>query len=268
MKRIYQLIICLSILGLAVAGILYFKGEKQLNSAKSTNFCLEEISETVQSSGKNIRELYLERFKAKETELHQELSTIINIEQWNNDSAKLADEFKTYARSQQNAQSISSATKNLITQIGKEFKIQPNDFIIMHQEMGASPAAVEECIFYVNEKLLNSYPKKAQHFIIGHEFGHMVHHDGARLTTLEQQLDLTKLEHQNLFNKMSRFQEARADIFASTKDLKFAEGGLNFLTELYNRHGDQSGISHPKNSERIEAHKTIVALHNQAITVA
>jgi Zn-dependent protease with chaperone function len=134
--------------------------------------------------------------------------------------------------------------------------------------MDVSPAAVEESIFYVNEKLLNSYPEDARRFVIGHEFSHMFHHDGARLTTLEQQLDMNNPEHQNLFNKMSRFQEARADIFASTQDMKFAEGGLAFLTELYNRHGDQSGISHPKNSERIEAHKTIVALHNQAIAVA
>ncbi len=260
--NIKQVTIIISIMGIMLAGALYFKGIKQANTTFS------ELSEQLENSDKNLRELYLERFAHKEQELQQELATVINVEQWNTDYNALAHEFKLQTFAKPQSGSVDSEVKKLIIEVGKEFNIQPNEFIIKHQQMGASPAAVEECIFYVNEKLLNSYPDDARRFIIGHEFGHMVHHDGARLTTLEQHLDMNNPEHQNLFNKVSRFQEARADIFASTQDMKLAEGGLTFLTELYNRHGDQLAESHPKNSERIEAHKTIVALHNQAATVA
>jgi hypothetical protein len=88
--KVNQLISIVSIIGIMLAGALYFKGNKQ--AATHTNF--SELSEQLESSGKNLRELYLERFANKEQELHQELATIINVEQWDDNCSQLIGEFK------------------------------------------------------------------------------------------------------------------------------------------------------------------------------
>ena len=69
--------------------------------------------------------------------------------------------------------------------------------------------------------------------------------------------------HKTAFYKLKRFHEARADMFASTKGIDYAQGGLEFSNELYKRYGDQAGKAptHPKNSERVTAHTTFVTLH-------
>lgn len=250
---------------LGVIGLLTYKQFKKPEIEAISH----DISAQFEGADMDVREFYLDRFNQKETELNQKIASIVDLNSCIQTQKQLTNEFRDYALAQRTVDSrVSQSTRDLIIEIGRDFDISPHDFVIKFQDMGASPAAVEECIFYVNEKLLHSYSEKAQRFIIAHEFSHMVHHDGAFLTALEKQLDMNNERDRNLFNQFGRFQEARADVFASTKNLEYAEGGLEFFKELYNRHGDQSGITHPKNSDRITAHNTIIGLHTNNQTVA
>ena len=207
----------------------------------------------------------MNRFDQKEQRLHQELACVIDLDKCKEDQNRICQNFKEYAfetYKSNNRKNITKATQQLIDHVAQDFQINTDEFMILTDKRDI-PATMRGCVLYVNENLLTSYSTKAQQYVVAHEFGHMVYDDGAFITALQNQLDMDNEQNSNLFDSLSRFQEARADIFAGTKNLAYAEGGIEFFNDLYQRYGDPLAISHPQTLDRIEANKTIAALHNQ-----
>jgi hypothetical protein len=251
---------------LGVTGLLAYK---QLTKPEKSAY-INDISAQFKGADMDVRDFYFDRFNQKEQELNKALASRVDIEQCKKDQNTMFQDFKVYVfetYGHKNRKNITHTTLNLIDIVARDFDINSDEFVIL-TDTRPIPATMQGCILYVNEDLLNSYSEKSQKFVIAHEFAHMIYDDGSLITVLENHLNLDNEYDCNLLDKISRFQEARADIFASTKNIDYAQGGLEFFNMLYERHGDPLITSHPQTSERITAHNTIVALHTNNQTLA
>jgi hypothetical protein len=93
--------------------------------------------------------------------------------------------------------------------------------------------------------------------------------DGSTICALQEKinqqnikLDSSALD--NPFNQFSRFIETRADMNAAFLGPKYAHAFVSYVDEAIKRNGENAGLSHPKNSERLALAKDIYSGSAQA----
>lgn len=120
---------------------------------------------------------------------------------------------------------------------------------------GFAPAAASEHNIFINEQELAKLSEPAQQFVINHEIQHILHHDSPSRYIMEliygTQTNKLVNEKDHPLLQYERFKEKRADIKTALQNKYLAQGYLLFTQEWLNNKGDTSGITHPKNSDRL-----------------
>ena len=147
---------------------------------------------------------------------------------------------------------VSQETTQFVRGILQELGLDPTKITIVGFN-DISPAAATEKVIYVNEQEFNNYSKPAQRFVIGHEIQHILHKDNCSRYTLELicNSEVEKNQKDHPLCQYNRYKEKRADIKTATQSLEWAEGYVAFAKEWYKRAGDNPGITHPLNKDRI-----------------
>lgn len=156
---------------------------------------------------------------------------------------------------------VSDQTTTLIHAIMDDCGIDKNLIQIVAIEGGRCPAGANDFTFYVDEKVLASFPEAAQYFIIAHELSHIKNKDISIETALTAMLDPKNESHNNCLEAFETFTEVRADILALLMSSKYAQGGITFFEEYLKRYGDHKRPSHPLPSERIKIAQDVYAMH-------
>ncbi|MBI2774955.1 hypothetical protein HYX58_03030 [Candidatus Dependentiae bacterium] len=148
---------------------------------------------------------------------------------------------------------LSEKTQKLAAEVLASCGIDPASIKIVATERDCAACASETTLL-INEKLLNSYSRNAQLFILAHETQHIIYKDYLHISALEAILADKNLSYQiNSFNDplnyYSRFCEFRADANAALKGGPFAQGYLEFTQASLNE-GEQAEPNHPSDNDR------------------
>ena len=154
---------------------------------------------------------------------------------------------------------VSAGNQKLIREVLTHFGFDPRQVPIIPCT-DSSPAAASDTTIYINEQLFNQLSNPAKKFVVGHEIHHMINKDNAIHAVLNQLLpkkycDRSSANHP--VNKYYRLQEKRADVQTALAGLEWAEGYTVFMQETIKRQGDNPGISHPRNSGRLQLAKSM-----------
>ncbi|HEX2978086.1 MAG TPA: hypothetical protein VHO47_03125 [Candidatus Babeliales bacterium] len=163
---------------------------------------------------------------------------------------------------------VSQETKDFALSILSSCGIDTKNILVVATDM-ESPAAATETVLYINEKLLKSYSKNVQHFILGHEAQHMIHKDYLNKWALtnvmkDKNVSYERDEVNDPSNCYSRFCEWRADVNSALKGKEFAEGYLEFVQSMVDEDYFNPGTTHPLDSERLALAKEIYSEVAQA----
>jgi hypothetical protein len=156
---------------------------------------------------------------------------------------------------------LSDEIKNIIITILNDFGVDPDTIRILpfnHK----SPAAALATVIFINEELFKKLSPCAQKFVIAHELHHILYKDWLAQEALAAILktDAYPQEKNNPVNELFRFHEYRADIYAALKNREYAQGYIEFITEMIKIMGENAGITHPKCSQRLAlAHQILAA---------
>ena len=177
----------------------------------------------------------------------------------------VAQQYKRAALNERNnapRTSLSPEIKQLVTNVLKDFGVNPRNIAIVPYKEKAYAAADSFTIF-INESEMNTLSHEEQRFVIGHELGHMLYQDNLTEYALSSLMQAKKQQTKKDRQKIARLHEMRADINALTKDIDYAQGGVNFFKRLLNDFGEGSGTSHPKASDRLEQSQLVLNLLKQ-----
>jgi predicted metal-dependent hydrolase len=157
---------------------------------------------------------------------------------------------------------ISKKTKLFIKQVAKEFGLDIRRIKILGYDE-FSPAAATQRILYVNETRLLNLSESAQRFVLGHEMQHILHSDTFEryiLATLcNAQIEQTEQNKAHPILQCLRFHERRADIKTALHNEGMADAYVAFAKEQL-QFGDTPGITHPKNSDRLQLAERIASI--------
>lgn len=210
------------------------------------------------------RQAWLAYLDALENELWQELASLGISKEFYNE--KYAKDFNMYFKNESpfSTEPVSQQTKEFTQSILKYYGVNPSS-IGIYAFNDPSPAIATDKFIYINEKVFNTLAQSSKKFVIAHEIQHCIHQDNSRLFTLEKILgktveELAKEDNPNhILLKFSRFIEHRADLKAALHDNTIVEAYLLYTQERFNVIGETRGLTHPKNSSRLQfAH----ALHD------
>jgi hypothetical protein len=162
---------------------------------------------------------------------------------------------------------LSAKTKQYVTDLIKECGLEDRHITITAYKE-RSPASATERTLYINEEAFWSHSEPARRFVIGHELQHIAQKDNSARYVMEILCNTKaeKLIHQkdHPLCQLSRFKEKRADIKTALKGVDWAEGFLAFAKEWYEQTGDNPGVTHPKNADRVQlAHDVVHYMKNQ-----
>ncbi|MBI2774956.1 hypothetical protein HYX58_03035 [Candidatus Dependentiae bacterium] len=163
---------------------------------------------------------------------------------------------------------ISPEVLSVIHEVMHDLNIDPETVTITTFDDG-SPAAATDGLLLINENKFKALSRESQLFALAHEFQHMRFKDGSTICALRETVKLHSTEQDdssmdNPFNQYSRFIETRADINAAMIGPKYAQAYVTYMDESIKRSGENAGISHPKNSERLALAKEIYSEVAQA----
>ncbi|MGE0206485.1 MAG: hypothetical protein AB7R69_01405 [Candidatus Babeliales bacterium] len=166
---------------------------------------------------------------------------------------------------------VSDQTKQFVNGILKELGVDPATITITGWD-DISPAAATEHIIYINEKEFSNYSLPARRFIIGHEIQHILHKDNWSRYSLEllcnNEVEKMAGKKDHPLCQYSRFKEKRADVTMATTSKEWAEGYLAFAKEWHKRAGDNPGVTHPLNKDRVALAQDIVTHMKRSVQSA
>lgn len=147
---------------------------------------------------------------------------------------------------------LSSKTTNTITQICNDFSIPMDSItIVPYIDDSISPACVIDTMLFVDEELLQQFPKNAQYFVLGHELQHVRFKDHFLGYIAEHNMPHITKQINHPFNRLHRLQELRADSATITHSKVYADGHQEFLKNILTMHGEGKGITHPTIATRL-----------------
>lgn len=148
--------------------------------------------------------------------------------------------------------SFSQKLRVLISEVLCEFNIDPKKITIVPYE-GFSEASVLTHFIFVNEDRLKKFDEKTQRWIIAHEVVHLLKKDGMRTAILHTLFEKKLQDPNHVVNRMSRFEEMRADLLSSLNGKAYAEGCIDFLGKNVEVGADLHTYSmHPEFSLRLK----------------
>ena len=262
MKFIKNNLKYLALAALVVAGLLIIKKQ---NIFKPFTSGVQQ-SQTVQQ----VPQVSVQDYFGKE--LEQELNTVwksfekIGLTKQRYEQAKQENRSR-YLRSDfpGGSRNISQKTTQFVRGIIQELGLDPATITIVGFN-DISPAAATERVIYINEPEFITYSETAKRFVIGHELQHILHKDNHSRYTLEL---VTHNEVEKMGNnkdhplcQYNRFKEKRADVVMATQNKEWAQGYLTFAKEWHKRAGDNPGITHPFNKDRVVLAQNIVNYMN------
>ncbi|HEX2978088.1 MAG TPA: M48 family metalloprotease [Candidatus Babeliales bacterium] len=157
---------------------------------------------------------------------------------------------------------LPKAILELIHKTMVDCKINPQSVTIAITDED-SHAMATDSILYINTKLFNALSHEAQQFVLAHEFAHMHFKDNSTTYTINDAMEKNNIAHKNTVNFprniYGRFKEIRADIHAALTAPEYAHAYITFMNETIRASGENRGISHPKNSERLALAQEIYA---------
>lgn len=114
------------------------------------------------------------------------------------------------------------------------------------------------------EQQLRSMPYSGARSVLGHEMIHVQQDDDFMRDAMcellyRKGINFKKFADDHPFYKHMRFEELRADILSSLKDISYAQGALESLSVLI-QYGDRGYPSHPLTSDRIKAVQEVANL--------
>lgn len=137
----------------------------------------------------------------------------------------------------------------------QDFNINQNSISIIRYSDPESIANATDFQLFIDEDALSQFPLEAQEFLIAHEIQHLIQQDDSERFFIYQQLSPTLEQLNNstfIINKLYRFQEKRADVLASIKKTRYAQGHRAYAQRLFEIGGrDSEGITHPTETIRI-----------------
>ncbi|HEX2978084.1 MAG TPA: hypothetical protein VHO47_03115 [Candidatus Babeliales bacterium] len=174
-----------------------------------------------------------------------------------------------YLKEAQNYQTIFDSPKidlpqetlTLIYRVMNDFGINPRSISIVGSNNPFAITARDFAIF-INKEYFFRYSTKAQLFLVAHEMQHIIYKDNSFchfLTNAVKNGKLNEIRHDGALYTYLRFTELRADVKAAIFSKEYAQGYVAFIEELLALEGDTDGITHPKNSERLNLGREILA---------
>lgn len=215
------------------------------------------------------QEDFMQWLNKEEKAIWDHLSKILNIslekfetfkkEKRSEYIASIDSVIKTYGSNE----ILSQETIQNIKDIMQAFGVDASQVTITAWNIDSTAAAMDTVLF-VNEKKFASLNNSAKKYAIGHELIHLIKQDHSTKFFIEKLNEpLTKdTAFDNPYNKLSRFQELRADILSCLHDRDYAQGASGFFKEFINLYGDAQNPSHPKSSLRLELANHIITTFN------
>ncbi len=203
---------------------------------------------------KTVAESYNNWLETEEKKIWHELSSQIRLSQQECSQLK-AQWYENYKNGEQkvrhselNKHPLSTATQQRVASILADFNLS---YIPLVSWKDSSVASATDSFLFINERAFNKLSPQAQKFIIGHEVQHYIHKDCSTNYVIKRffRKALGSLPKEHPVNKLSRFQEIRADVKSSIKNKEYAQGYVEFM-QLLMKKRENSGITHPKNSLR------------------
>ena len=225
----------------------------------------QEIALDYTDKNLNVNDYYKDRFASQEAELWEKLTTEKNVSK-----AQCLQEQEAFRKRYQKnlpkngSKALPRETLDMIHSVTAECGISPEKLIIVERDMNQCPAASDDFVLYVNLYWLSTYPRPVQEFIIAHECSHMICKDPSLQTVLTDHIS----ESDPLWREYLLFCETRADIMASIRHSKYAQAGIEYSQALFKKYGNQDYANHPDNTTREQTHQTILALLQQAPSLA
>lgn len=216
------------------------------------------------------KEFYLNWLKQEETTIWAELEKAIGLSleycpQFKENNKELYEKsLATMERDYRSNEIVSPETIQLIHEVMLDFGIDKNKVTILPWKLGCVASATDKQLF-VNELLLNALELKSKKFIIGHELTHYINKDHSTnffVKNIKPIIEINKVDLNNIFNTLKKFQEMRADINSSFKSVEYAQGNISFFNKFIHENGDLQSNAHPKSSFRFEVGNRIVSLLN------
>ena len=147
---------------------------------------------------------------------------------------------------------LSTKTTSTITQVCKDFSIPMESItIVPYIDDSISPACVIDDMLFVDEELLQQFPRDAQYFVLGHELQHVRFKDHFLGYIAERNMPHITKQINHPFNRLHRLQELRADSATITHSTLYAQGHQQFLKNILTMHGEGRGITHPTIATRL-----------------
>ncbi|MBI2774954.1 hypothetical protein HYX58_03025 [Candidatus Dependentiae bacterium] len=200
---------------------------------------------------------YNEKLLAEENQCWQQFEKI-GIYQ----DSLLAPYFKEAQRYQTNFDfpkvDLPQETLTLFYRAMSDFGINPRSISIVGSETD-SPLGTRSFSLFVNKEVFLRFSAPAQLFLIAHEIQHIIYKDNSFCHFLENTVKNGKINADAPVCAYLRFTELRADIKAATFSREYAQGYVAFIQEMIASRGDTNGITHPKNSDRLNLAREILA---------
>ncbi len=131
---------------------------------------------------------------------------------------------------------------------------------------GPAPAASTDTLLLINQELFEPLSLEIKKFIIAHESSHIINKDHSTSCMLEDFNELQKDNSKTLskvMNECSHFCEVRADIFATSHGIEFAQGHVLFAEHELKLLGNIVHPHYPSNGERLEIGQKLLAMIKQ-----
>lgn len=182
---------------------------------------------------------------------------------------KLEKGFKKYKKDFENAiqikedKSVALPIQELVIEILKEFKLNPNEIKIVSFDHPAPAASCQGAIFINEQRFLRHNPE-SQRFMIGHEIQHLLSNDSFKDFVINKLIENRDIaEKATILSNYSKIIEQIADNKTALTSPQWAQCYLQFMQESVAQDGNQTKTIHPQHSERLQIAQAIVNQINQ-----
>lgn len=252
MNFIKKLLFALSVIAITSAGI-YLATINAINTKTQDN----------STSSSSVNE-YIAELKKEEQVIWDELKQIdITPELCNSLKEQYSKEYN-----QQNQEFIDSlispepltdSMQTLTYQTLDDFGISRQAIQLISSNLDCPAIIGGDTCICINEKIMKSFPKNVQQFIIAHELQHIIYGDDSTRFVIEKFLGTEVFPIAHPFVKLAKFQEKRADILAACKNQSYTQGEIDFMERLKKiEDPEETNETYPTAQERLVFGKEIL----------
>lgn len=239
----------------------FIETARENNGDKTSQNIVCFYQENIGSKNLTVQSYYEQQLQAEADELWDELTALIDVEKDVILQAKDRIKAQDGARKKRsNKNSLSTSVIELAHTVMDDFAIDKNSLAIIQGDS----TCVEPNLLVICENQLRSMPKQGARSVLAHEMIHMLCEDNYTRQAIDQfcrkkRINPARISRDHIYYKLMRFEEMRADILSSLKDISYAHGALESLNTIL-AHDTSDFPSHPRTSERLEVVQKIADL--------